>query len=48
MRGALLLYAIVVAGTVGVAGGGANAQPKASPERLKLWDGKAPQGDGTF
>jgi acetyl esterase/lipase len=41
MRGAVLLYAIVVAGTVA-------AQPTAAPERLKLWDGKAPQGDGTF
>jgi acetyl esterase/lipase len=48
MRGALLLYAIVVAGLVGVAGGGAEAQPKDGPGRLKLWAGKAPQGDGTF
>ena len=48
MRGALLLYAVVVAGIVGVAGGGAEAQPKAGTERLKLWDGNAPQGDGTF
>ena len=44
MRGALLLYTIVVAGAVGVAG----AQTKVAPERLKLWAGKAPQGDGTF
>lgn len=46
MRGALFFFAAGVVFTVG--GGGRAADPPAKAERVNLWGGKAPQGDGTF
>lgn len=49
MRATRLLVAAVVCASSVAIGRTADEPPKkAEPERLKLWNGNAPQGDGTF
>lgn len=48
MHGSRLLLVAISVFTVGVTVRAAAPTAKAAPERLKLWNNNAPQGDGTF